>query len=117
MTAATDPALLAILSKMLDGKAQATAIDKVNQTLLDLQDYMRERDAKRDAEHAQEKKDEAACEDKPVDLVTPMVEAVKNLPAPQVNVSPTMKTEAGAQWLVEGSTPSGATFRMTITKL
>jgi len=116
MTAATDPALLAILSKMLDGKAQATAIDKVNQTLLDLQDYMRERDAKRDAEHAQEKKDEAACEDKPMDLA-PMVDAIRSLPAPQVNVSPTMKTEAGAQWLVEGSTPSGATFRMTITKL
>lgn len=113
----TDPALLALLTKMLDGKAQAAAIGKMNQTFLDLQDYMRERDAKRDAEHAQQKKDEAKTDDGPTDLMAPVLEAIKGLPAPQVNLSPVMRSEAGQQWLIEGSTPSGATFRMTITKL
>jgi hypothetical protein len=42
---------------------------------------------------------------------------VNNLPAPVLNVSPTMTTPKGAAWRVEGEDALGKKFSMTITKL
>ena len=105
-----DADLLASLKAIASGSAQLRAFElALKQQTQAITDLLA-RIAEKESEPAPEK------EEGP-DRAAAMVEAVRALLPPQVNVTPTLTTAPGAAWAVEGTGADGRPFKLKITKL